>query len=62
MTQKQNAVLQIRLPKHLRDRFQGAVEADGHKVSDVLRSFMEVYVESRENLSEECRAKMRTFW
>lgn len=62
MAQKLNAVLQIRLPKGLRDQFQNATEADGHKVSDVLRSFMEVYVESRESLSEECRAKMRTFW
>ena len=62
MAQKQNAVLQIRLPADLRTRFQEAAEADGHKVSDVLRGFMEVYVETRESLSEECRTKMRAFW
>ena len=50
MPRDYNSVLQIRLPRELRDEFAEAAKAEGRQVSDLIRSYIESYVFLRKKL------------
>ena len=49
-TQQLDSVLQIRLPKAVRDDFKAALEEDGLKISEVLRGYIDCYLVVRKTM------------